>query len=185
MNEKTYISKRKEEINFTWKVNSKEFLKKEPKETCRYARRQARSSKKEHRVNALALRADERRDKLRKAAVRSKYPATRGCLNGETRLSEPQSPYDEYIVMRREPPELKHLSRERKRKKHRFPKSRRANGKEPKPGGMSDRGNGLTSRKRNLAERFWESLPKSVKAAYAKEDPTGQYPEYYETRGTL
>ena len=31
-------------------------------------------SKKEHRADALALRADERRDKLRKAAVRGKYP---------------------------------------------------------------------------------------------------------------
>ena len=29
---------------------------------------------KERRVDALALRAEERRDKLRKAAVRSKYP---------------------------------------------------------------------------------------------------------------
>ena len=34
----------------------------------------ARSSRKEHRVDALALRADERRDKLRKASGRSKYP---------------------------------------------------------------------------------------------------------------
>ena len=33
-----------------------------------------RLSKKERRVDALALRADERRDKLRKAAGRSKYP---------------------------------------------------------------------------------------------------------------
>ena len=32
------------------------------------------SSKKERREDALALRAEERRDKLRKAAVRSKYP---------------------------------------------------------------------------------------------------------------
>ena len=60
----------------------------------------------------MALRADERRDKLR---------LTRGFLNGETRLSRPQSLYTEYIGMQREPPELKHLSRERKRKKHRFP----------------------------------------------------------------
>ena len=33
-----------------------------------------RSSKKERRVDALALRAEERRDKLRKATGRSKYP---------------------------------------------------------------------------------------------------------------
>ena len=45
----------------------------------------------------------------------------RGFLNGETRLSKPQSLHTEYIGMQGEPPELKHLSRERKRKKHRFP----------------------------------------------------------------
>ena len=70
----------------------------------------------------MALRAEERRDKLRKAAVRSKYPMTRRYLNGGTRLSKPQSPYTEYIGIRREPAELKHLSRRRKRKKHRFRK---------------------------------------------------------------
>ena len=68
----------------------------------------------------MALRADERRDKLRKAAVRSKYPVTRRFLNGETRLSRPQSSMHESIVYGREPGELKHLSSRRKRKKHRF-----------------------------------------------------------------
>ena len=65
----------------------------------------------------MALRAEERRDKLRKAAVRSKYPLTRRSLNGETRLRKPQSPYTESIGIRREPGELKHLSNRRKRKK--------------------------------------------------------------------
>ena len=50
-----------------------------------------RSSKKEHRADALALRADERRDKLRKAMGRSKYPLIHGSLNGETRLDRLQS----------------------------------------------------------------------------------------------
>ena len=81
-----------------------------------------RSSEEERRVDALALRADERRDKLRKAAVRSKYPLTRRCLNGETRLSKPQSSIRQYITYGREPGELKHLSTRRKRKKHRFRK---------------------------------------------------------------
>ena len=58
-----------------------------------------RSSKKERRADALALRADERRDKLRKAAVRSKYPLTRRFLNGETRLDKLQSLYGEYIAI--------------------------------------------------------------------------------------
>ena len=80
------------------------------------------SSYKERRVDALALRADERRDKLRKASGRSKYPLIRRYLNGETWLRRSQSSYGESIAIRREPPELKHLSRARKRKKTRFPK---------------------------------------------------------------
>ena len=80
------------------------------------------SSYKERRVDALALRADERRDKLRKASGRSKYPLIRRYLNGETRLRSPQSSIRQYITYGREPAELKHLSRRRKRKKHRFPK---------------------------------------------------------------
>ena len=79
-------------------------------------------SYKERRVDALALRADERRDKLRKASGRSKYPLIRRYLNGETRLSKPQSLHGESIAMQRELGELKHLSSRRKRKKHRFPK---------------------------------------------------------------
>ena len=56
-----------------------------------------RSSKKERRADALALRADERRDKLRKAVGRSKYPLIHRYLNGETRLRKPQSPLTESI----------------------------------------------------------------------------------------
>ena len=48
-------------------------------------RTKIRSSYKERRANALAPGADEGRDKLRKAAVRSKYPTTRRYPNGETR----------------------------------------------------------------------------------------------------
>ena len=82
-----------------------------------------RSSEEERRVDALALRADERRDKLRKAAGRSKYPLIRRCLNGETRMSNPHASIRQSITYGGEPPELKHLSRARKRKKiYRFPK---------------------------------------------------------------
>ena len=70
----------------------------------------------------MALRADERRDKLRKAAGRSKYPVNRRSLNGETHMSKPHVPYTESIGIRREPGELKHLSSRRRRKKTRFPK---------------------------------------------------------------
>ena len=89
----------------------------------RIARLFCRLSCKERREDALALRADERRDKLRKAAVRSKYPLIRRCLNGETRMSNPHASIRQSITYGGEPPELKHLSRARKRKKiYRFPK---------------------------------------------------------------
>ena len=73
-------------------------------------------SKKERRVDALALRAEERRDKLRKAVGRSKYSMIHGYLNGETRLEELQSSIRQSITYGREPGELKHLSSRRKRK---------------------------------------------------------------------
>ena len=81
-----------------------------------------RSSEEERRVDALALRADERRDKLRKASGRSKYPLIRRSLNGETHMSKPHVSIRQSITYGGEPGELKHLSTRRKRKKHRFPK---------------------------------------------------------------
>ena len=71
---------------------------------------------KERRVDALALRADERRDKLRKASGRSKYPMIRRSLNGETYWSRPPVSIRQSITYGREPGELKHLSSRRKRK---------------------------------------------------------------------
>ena len=46
--------------------------------------REAWLSEEERRVDALALRAEERRDKLRKAMGRSKYSVIHGYLNEET-----------------------------------------------------------------------------------------------------
>ena len=60
------------------------------------------SSEEEHRADALALGADEGRDKLRKAAGRSKYPLIRRYPNGETHYSNTVVPYNEFIVIRRE-----------------------------------------------------------------------------------
>ena len=48
-----------------------------------------RLSKKGRRVDALALRAEERRDKLRKATGSRKQAGIRRYLNGETRLALP------------------------------------------------------------------------------------------------
>ena len=78
------------------------------------------SSEEEHRADALAPGAEEGRDKLRKAAGRSTYPLIRGCPNGETRMRGPHALHSESIGMQGEPGELKHLSTQRKRKKHRF-----------------------------------------------------------------
>ena len=75
---------------------------------------------KERRVDALALRADERRDKLRKAAGSGKYTSIRRYLNGETHMRIPHVSISEHIGYGGEPGELKHLSSRRKRKKHRF-----------------------------------------------------------------
>ena len=79
-----------------------------------------RSSEEERRVDALALGAEERRDKLRKAAGKSKYLLIRRCLNGATHMRRPHVSIRQSITYGREPGELKHLSTRRKRKKHRF-----------------------------------------------------------------
>ena len=80
-----------------------------------------RSSEEERRVDALALRAEEGRDKLRKATGKSKYLMIRGYPNGETHMRKPHVLQHESIVLQREPGELKHLSSRRRRKKTRFP----------------------------------------------------------------
>ena len=59
---------------------SREVVKKKRKEATK------RSSKKEHKGNALALGAEEGRDKLRKVTGRSKYPLIRECPNGGTHM---------------------------------------------------------------------------------------------------
>ena len=66
----------------------------------------------------MASGADEGRDKLRKAAGRSKYPLIRRCPNGETHLDRLQVSIRQSITYGREPGELKHLSSRRKRKQH-------------------------------------------------------------------
>ena len=68
-------------------------------------------------MDALALRAEERRDKLRKAVGRSKYPLIHGSLNGETHMDRLHVSISESIGYGGEPGELKHLSSRRKRKK--------------------------------------------------------------------
>ena len=68
----------------------------------------------------MALGADEGRGKLRKATGSRKQATIRGYPNGATPMCEAHGPYREYIAIRGEPPELKHLSRARKRNQQRF-----------------------------------------------------------------
>ena len=123
-----------------------------------------RSSKKERRVDALALRAEERRDKLRKAAGRSKYPLSRRYLNGETRLDELQSSIRQSITYGREPGELKHLSSRRKRKKKSISKVAASEMERGQTMVRAPWGSDRIIDSLILAERFWESLPERVKA---------------------
>ena len=136
-------------------------------------------------MDALALRADERRDKLRKASGSGKYTLIQRSLNGETWLSKPQSSYGEYIAMRREPGELKHLSSQRKRKQHVISKVAASEMERGQTGVRACRGSDRGIDSVSLMERFWESLPKRVKAPYMKDELTRRYPEYLETLETL
>ena len=133
----------------------------------------------------MALRADERRDKLRKASGSGKYTLIRRSLNGETWLSKPQSSYGEYIAIRREPGELKHLSSQRKRKQHVISKVAASEMERGQTGVRACRGSDRGIDSVSLMERFWESLPKRVKAPYVKPEESEQIPKYHETRETL
>ena len=136
-------------------------------------------------MDALALRADERRDKLRKASGRSKYPLIRRSLNGETHLSKPQVSIRQSITYGREPGELKHLSTRRKRKKTSIPGVAASETGRAQTGVRAPRGSDCIRDSMIPAERFWEDRPERVKAPYVKAELTEQDPEYHETRGTL
>ena len=68
----------------------------------------------------MASGAEEGRDKLRKAAGISKYDTIRRYPNGAIRIIMIMHPMVNKIVIGGEPPELKHLSRARKRNQPRF-----------------------------------------------------------------
>ena len=125
----------------------------------------------------MALRADERRDKLRKATGRSTYPMIRGCLNGETRLSKPQSSYEEYILIRREPGELKHLSSRRKRKQHVILGVAASETERAQTRVRALWGSDRIIHYEFLAEWHWKDQSKRVKIPYAKRRSAWQDPE--------
>ena len=81
-----------------------------------------RSSYKERKGNALAPGAEEGRSDLRKATGSRKQASIRGYPNGATRQMKVCQPAVNKIAVGGEPPELKHLSRARKRNQTRFRK---------------------------------------------------------------
>ena len=111
----------------------------------------------------MALRADERRDKLRKAAVRSKYPLTRRSLNGETYMSIPHVTCTESIGAGREPGELKHLSSRRKRKKTSISKVAASEPERAQTGMRAFRGSDRKIDSTRVAEWSWKDQPQRVK----------------------
>ena len=115
-------------------------------------------------MDALALRAEERRDKLRKATGRSKYPLIHRYLNRETYMSKPHVSYDESIVIRREPGELKHLSSRRKRKKTSISKVAASEMERAQTGMRAFRGSDCIYDSTILAEWNWKDQRERVKA---------------------
>ena len=88
----------------------------------------------------------------------------RRCLNGETWLSKPQSSYGEYIAMRREPGELKHLSSQRKRKQHVISKVAASEMERGQTGVRACRGSDRIIDLPRVAEWFWKDQSERVKA---------------------
>ena len=89
---------------------------------------------------------EEGRGKLRKCTGSRKQTLIRMCPNGATRQAEGLSPW----LTWGERGDLKHLSTRRKRKKHRYPESRRSKGAEPKPCSLRT-GRGCRSVQRNTS----------------------------------
>ena len=125
----------------------------------------------------MALRADERRDKLRKASGRSKYPMIRRYLNGETRLDRLQSSIRQSITYGREPGELKHLSSRRKRKKKSISKVAASEMERGQTMVRASWGSDCHQARGKLVERTWKDLTKRVKSPYTKADRSRQDPE--------
>ena len=88
------------------------------------------------------------------------------------------------IVICGEPPELKHLSRARKRNQPRFCQQWRANAKEAKPRVEIFAGLGQQYGTMELSRRTWDGPPKRVIVSQAKREVAELYPEYRRTRET-
>ena len=105
----------------------------------------------------MAPRAEEGRDKLRKAAPRSTYPKTRGCPNGETHLIEDQVPGDEKDLS------YSHQGGTRGTETSKYPEEKKANAISQVA--ASERDTARYGNFRHFRGRAWEGPAKSVKPA--------------------
>ena len=134
----------------------------------------------------MALRADERRDKLRKASGRGKYPEIRRYLNGETWLSRPQSSYGKSIAMRREPGELKHLSSRRKRKQQVIPRVAASGMGRAQTATRAWRGKGMPTKREGRQRKGLGRPAEEGESPVSEAIPSHWHgPEYHGARGTL
>ena len=88
-----------------------------------------------------------------------------------------------YIAYEREPPELKHLSRARKRNQTRFRKQWRAKSEEGQTKCRNMFGVADSVRRRQVSRIVWEDKSKSVRITQATTDNSELNPEYCGTRG--
>ena len=91
--------------------------------------------------------------------------------------------YGKYIAIRREPAELKHLSRRRKSNQTRFSQQRRAKGKEGQTRSSNTFGVEDTVIDDRVSGTEWEVRPQGVIVSYTKTQQQRVYPEYCRTRG--
>ena len=120
-------------------------------------------------MDALAPSAEEGRGTLRKASGSRVQALIRGCPNGETRCCETTASQIEYIDLRREPGELKHLSTQRKRDHSLSSGERKGSSLNHRSMLLwGCRARQMRVTKREVSRMVWDSLPKRVIAPYAK-----------------
>ena len=105
----------------------------------------------------MAPRAEEGRDKLRKAAPRSTYLKTRGCPNGETHLIEDQVPDD------KKDSSYSHQGGTRGTETSKYPEEKKANAISQVA--ASERDIARYGNFNHFRGRAWEGPAKSVKPA--------------------
>ena len=135
-----------------------------------------RSSKKEHREDALAPTADEGRSDLRKAMGSRKQAKIHGSPNGETRRGEPPSPYAEHIGIQEGTPGTETSKYREEKKENSIPSVVASEEGEGQTAGLRTGGvAGCRRPRRRRLEHRRKAGPKKVTVLYGKSESGGQY----------